>query len=186
MADINLLQNQLKDTTLTASRRSMTAIWILTFVLVVLVLGGGALYLLTRNLTTESSQLTTDNTRLQKEIQNSSEDIDKAKVLQAKLSNASLLLKNHIHISPLLDEIEEFTYRASKYVNISIDEVGLIHLEGTVSSYSDLGKLLLGLSTSEYFESVRLLSVAGGSEANTYHFSINMKATAELYSISNK
>ncbi len=179
MADINLLENQLKDTTIVASRRSMLVIWVLTLVLVLLVVGGGAFYLFTRTLTTETTELTADNERLQKEIQRSSEDISKAKILQAKLANADLLLKNHIYISPVLDEIEEFTYKLSRYANVTVKETGKIHLEGSVSSYSDLGKLLLGLSTSKYFESVQLLAVVTAD--NGYGFSVDMKASNELY-----
>lgn len=147
-----------------------------------MVLGGGVLYMLTKNLTDESAQLITNNQELQENIESSSNDLAEAKILQAKLANISTLLKNHINATPLLDELESFTYIRSQYVNVSFEEEGKMHLEGNVSSYSDLGKLLLGLSTSEYFEDVRLLSVSVGSESETYYrFSISMIASEKLF-----
>ncbi len=184
MADINLLQNKLKDSTVIASRRNSVFIWIA--VLILLVLGGlGAwLYMLTDQVTTKNTELAVKNSQITKQISSASEDLGEAKIFQAKLENIDLLLDKHTYMSPLLDEIEKVTYVNSQYVNadISFLNENEIHLEGNANTYTDLGKLVLGLSTSKYFTNVKLLAVVPTTigAKNGFHYSIDLTALPAL------
>ena len=59
---------------------------------------------------------------------------------------------------------------------------GRRYLEGKVLTYNDLGKLLLGLSTSTKFKDVQLLSVVPSiGVVNAYQFSLNLNVNPEIF-----
>ncbi len=58
-----------------------------------------------------------------------------------------------------------------------------MHLEGRVATYNDLGKLIMGLSTSDKFKNIRLLSVSPASgKTSAYQFSIDMEVNSAIFS----
>jgi Tfp pilus assembly protein PilN len=187
MADINLLQNQLKDTTLVAKKRTRVVVVLSALALILLVGVGGVLYFLTDSKNKETSALNTDNARLQQQINSGDQELTEAKQYQAQLSNIDVLLNNHIAMTPLLEEMGKYTYQRAQFLTVDVDEaVGKVHAEGLVESYENLGKLLLGLSVSGHFENVKLLSVAqAAGEGGGYTFSIDFFAQPELFSTAN-
>ncbi|HEX9503784.1 MAG TPA: PilN domain-containing protein [Patescibacteria group bacterium] len=184
MAEINLLQNQLKDTTLVARKRTQLVVVLAALVLVVLVVIALGLYFLTQKLNTQTSGLTADNAKLQSQINNGDKELTGAKTYQAQLSNLDLLLKNHISITRLLEEMGKYTYQRAQFLTLDVDQpIRKIHMEGTVANYEGLGKLLLGLSTSPNFSNVKLISIisANSTNTNSYRFSIDMNAAPGLF-----
>lgn len=183
MPEINLLQNQLKDTTLVARKRTQLVVVLASLVLVLLLIVGGGLYLLTDKLNTQVTELTVDNAQLQDEINNGDKELTGAKTYQAQLSNLDLLLKNHISLTPFLEELGKYTYQKAQLTSVDVDQaIGKIHAEGVVGSYENLGKLLLGLSTSPNFSNVKLITVmAATTPAGSYNFSIDMTAASNLF-----
>ena len=183
MADINLLQNQLKDTTMVAVQRTKLAIWVLLAVLIVLGGISGALYFVTQSTQKKLTAVVSANNDLQKKIDTQESGLSSAKAFQAQLANVTLLLKNHLLVTPVIDELGKYTYLKAQYLNFDVDQqTGRMHLEGVVDSYTGLGKLLLGLSGSQQFKNVKLLGVSpSDTSANGFHFSIDLVANEKLF-----
>lgn len=184
MADINLLQNQLKDTTEVSKKRTQLVSVISFVVLVLLVAVNVLLYLRTKSINTEVGTVTAENVQLQAEITNGSELLTQAQAYQAQLSNLDLLLDSHIAITPLMQELSNYTYQRTIFTGIDIDHaLRRIHLEGRVDNYEGLGKLLLGLSTSPNFSNVELRTVVAANDeaTNGFNFSIDMNAVTGLF-----
>jgi|GEM_PF-2132058 hypothetical protein len=183
MPDINLLQNQLKDTTAVALARTKAAIWILAIVLILLAATAGIFYYLTADINKKTAVTVLENNKLDQKISEQTQGLTDAKSYQAQLSNIALLLKSHVALTPLLYELGKYTYLKAQYVNVDVaEDTGRIHLEGLVDSYQGLGKLLLGLSTSQNFRNVKLLSVApSGGVTFGYSFAIDLTANQAIF-----
>jgi len=159
MQEINLLQNKLKEKTFAWDKESYLVVWVLGFILAVLVLGGGGLMFLSKQTADKTVALMSTNQDIQNKLNDSQDKIKGAAVYQAQLENLKTLVTNHTYLSPLLDELEKMAYVKSQYVTVDIIQPGKIHLEGKVASYTDLGKMLLGLNQSKQFKNIKLLSV---------------------------
>ncbi len=182
MPEINLLQNRLQDTTYVSTRRTQVVVYLSGFLLLLICGAGVALFTLTKDINAETAEVLKNNMDLQKELTEGNLRLTDATAYQAKLSNINTLLSKHILISPLLAELEQYTYLKARFTNLDVDQLtGHLHVEGVVDSYQGLGKLLLAFSTSPNFKDVKLLSVTptdGG-----YTFGIDMSAKSELFNI---
>jgi Tfp pilus assembly protein PilN len=142
-------------------------IGLLSFVLLAILAATGMIYMLTKN--AEDSQLTLDqeNINFQKQLDQMEDDMVLAKGFQAQSKNIVTLLDSHVIWSGLMSEVTTSTFKATRYLNLSTDTDGVIHVEGITASYTDLGKIILALETSEQVESVNLVNttVASGGEA---------------------
>jgi len=182
MADINLLQNQLKDTTNLSLKRTKIAAWAFAVLMILLAIGGGIFYLLTQDVNDKTAIVTASNIKLQEQVDNQQAGLAGAEAFQAKLSNIELLLKQHVLLTPLLDELAKATYLRAKYLSLDAsDETGKIHLEGMVENYNGLAKMLLGLGTSQHFKEIKLLSLGPGEEKNSILFAVEMNATPDTF-----
>lgn len=182
MQEINLLQNRVKDATHLWQKQTKLTVTILSVVLILLVGITASLFLLIRSVNNKSSDLVAQNQGLQDKFNSKQSDLASAKVFQAQLANFHLLLKNHSYISPVLDELAKMTYSKAQYITMDVTDAGKIHLEGHVATYGDLGKLLLGLSTSKKFSNVKLLSaVPSTGKTNSYIFAIDLNAMPDLF-----
>lgn len=182
MAEINLLQNRLTDTTNAWQRQSRLTITILAVILIILAGGTGLLFFLNGALTTQIEAASAENRDLQQKLTEQQNNLGNAKAFQAQLANLRALLNNHVFLSPLLDELSKVTYVGSQYINVDINEAGKIHIEGRVGSYADLGKMLLGLGTSTKFNNIKLLSAAPSTGAiNAYVFSLDMNVISDIF-----
>jgi hypothetical protein len=189
MPEINLLQNQLKDTTLVARQRTQLVAAISAVVLILLIISGGGIYLLTKNTQEKVAKVIEDNDKILKQINEQDRYLSDAKSYQAKLSNIELLLKNHVAVAPLLDEFEKYTYQQARFISADVaQDLGKVHLEGVISTYEGLGKLLLGLSTSPNFKNVKLSTVTPSNQQNFngYTFAIDLNVVPGLFSINNE
>jgi hypothetical protein len=182
MAEINLLQNRVHDTTFSSQRQSRGALVVLTIVLIVLGVAGGGLLFLARSLTDKSIQLQTQNTALQNQLNQEQPQLANAKTLQAQFANIRTLVDNHVYLTPLLEEVGKVTYAKAQFITLGFTSSGDVHIEGRVSDYSSLAKLILGLNSSTNFRNVRLLSVSpSAGEVNGFLFAIDMNAAPELF-----
>lgn len=181
MPEINLLQNRLQDTTYVSVRRTKTVVYLALFLLLLILGGGAGLYVLTNDVNTQKTAVLQSNADLQKQLTEGNSKLGNATTYQAKLSNVETLLTEHIFISPLLAEIEKYTYLKARFVSVDLDQsTGKIHIDGVVDSYQGLGKLLLALSTSPNFKNVKLLSVSPAGTGFT--FGVDMVANKDLFS----
>lgn len=183
MPEINLLENRLRDTTNARERQIKIGLVILSVILVAILTCGVILYLL--NKTTEKSleNVSSENKVLQKKLSDIQQTLGAAKTYQAQLQNLDMLLKEHVYLIPLFDELSKFTYIKAQYGSFDVENKdGRIHLLGQVSSYKDLGKLMLGLSTSSVFKDVKLLSITSADdEKNSFKFSIDMSVATQIF-----
>ena len=68
MPEINLLQNQLKDTTMVSSKRTMIAVWIMAFLLFAMAAAGLWMYLQAKTINTVTAGIVNDNNKFRSEI----------------------------------------------------------------------------------------------------------------------
>lgn len=182
MAEINLLQNRVTDTTNAGVFQSRLIFIVLGLILAVLVGGTVVIFLLNSSLQTKIGTATATNQELQKKLTEQQSTLGNAKTFQAQLVNLRVLLNNHVYLSPLLDELSKVTYIKSQYTSFDVTDTGKIHVEGLVNSYTDLGKLLLGLSTSTEFVNVKLLSILPSTgEINGFIFSVDMNVSPDIF-----
>jgi Tfp pilus assembly protein PilN len=182
MAEINLLQNRLKDTTNTGTRNGKIILVVLSVILIVLVGATAIIFFLNNSLQTQIAAASTTNQDLHKKLTDQQNTLGSAQTFQAQLANLRVLIRNHTYLSPLLDELSKVTYAKSQYVSFDVTDAGKIHVEGLVSTYTDLGKLLLGLSSSTQFKNVKLLSIVPSTgNTNGYLFSIDMSVAPDIF-----
>ncbi len=183
MEELNLLQNRVKDTTHAWQDQSRLAMTILSVILILLLGGVGALIFFNQTIQKQTDDLTLQNQDLQKQINDRQPGVANATTFQAQLLNLKSLVNTHTYLSPLLNELGKFTYNKAQYLTMDANQSGKIHLEGRVSNYTDLGKLILGLTTSEQFKNVKLLSVSPtGGTTNAYQFAIDMQVSSTIFS----
>lgn len=182
MQEINLLQTKFKDTTLAWQKRTRILTLVLTIVLALILAGIVLITLINRQTSKRLETLKTQNVQEQNNLNRRQNELTLAKSFQAQLHNLSYLTSNHVYWSAFFDELSKFTYIKAQYVSVDGDLSGKIHLEGIVGSYSDLGKLMLALNTSDKFDDVRLLSASpSSSEQAGYLFSIDLQVNKELF-----
>lgn len=182
MEEINLLQNKIKDTSFAWQKQSRIFTGILSVILIILIGLGAAFFLLTKSTNEKLAQAQTRGQEIQKNISSRDAEVNEATSFQAQLSNLKTLVSGHSYLTPLLTELNKSTYVRSQYVSLDVKDDGKIHLEGRTSSYDDLGKLVLGLTTSKEFKNVRLMSVVPSTgKTNAYQFSIDMEANKEIF-----
>jgi Tfp pilus assembly protein PilN len=182
MQEINLLENRVKDTSQVWAKRNQL---FMTIVVLVLILEIGLIavfYLLSKNLDKQIQAISTENSVIQTSINKSQPKLLNAQSFQAQLKNVRSLLDSHIYWSGLFDELAEFTVTNASYANFKSNTLGEIHVEGVANSYTDLGKLILGLNTSGNFDNVKLLSVAPSTGIESgFKFSLDLVASQELF-----
>lgn len=182
MAEINLLQNRLKDTTNVGARQNRLVLIILSGILIVLIGISAVLFFLNQSLQKQTEIARSTNNDLHLQLTQQQSKLGNATGFQAQLTNLRTLLNNHTYLSPLLDELSKVTYAKSQYINLDVAQTGKIHLEGRISSYTDLGKLILGLTTSLKFSQIKLLSaVPSTGLINGYIFSIDMGVSPDIF-----
>lgn len=182
MQEINLLQNRVKDTTHIWERQSKTIIAVLAGILTIILAATGLLYYLNGNAQTQLDASTKENNDLQSKLTEQQKTLGDAKAFQAQLANLRFLISNHTYVTPLLDELSKITYKKAQYATMDVTETGKLHLEGMVDTYEDLGKLLLGLSTSSKFTSVKLLSaIPSSGKVNAYVFSVDLVVSPDIF-----
>ncbi len=183
MQEINLLQNRVKDTTFVWQKQGKLILVILALILFLIVAGSVALFFLNQSLEKKTADVLADNQSIQRQLSEQQKNLGDAKAFQAQLVNLKVLLENHSYLSPLLDELAKITYQKAQYVTLDVAESGKIHVEGTINSYTELGKLLLGLSTSDKFKDVKLLSISpsSGTTSAAYVFALDMSAIPDIF-----
>ncbi len=95
---------------------------------------------------------------------------------QARLHNLKILLNTHLYWSTVLSELEKSTYKLASYQSLQADQLShKFSLTGSVASYTDLAKLMLGYETSPYVKNVTLIT-ARSKQAETagYQFTLDL------------
>lgn len=182
MQEINLLQNQLKDRSLIWQYRNRLFINILILILILEGLGIVGLTILNKRIEKEYNKVKGGNISLQAELTQKQTNLVSATDLQAQLKNLSYLIDSRLYWSNFFNEISKQTFNKARFTSLNADIAGKVHVEGNVSNYTDLGKLLLGLSTSEKIKNVKLLSSnPANKEVGGYTFSLDFNITPDIF-----
>lgn len=158
MQEINLLRNQLRDTTAIWQTRNKIFITLLVLLLIVEIGLSVVFFLLNRSYAQQVVLVNDNKDQLNTQIKAKEKDLGPAQAFQAELINLNSLSDKHVYWSKFFDELASKTYSNARFLNIQGNLAGLIHLEGEVKNYTDLGKLILALSTSDKFADVKLNS----------------------------
>jgi hypothetical protein len=181
MQDINLLQNKLKDKTNQWEKSNRVITVLLLLVLLAEVVIGGFFFMLRKQAEESKAAKDAENVSLQNQLDDMEDDLTKAKGFQAQSINIKSLLEGHVGWAPVIDEITSSMYKFSQYFSMTADTSGRLHVEGQAGTYSDVGKLLLALETSDNIKSVKLLSTSRAQGAvDSITFSLDMVVNQEL------
>lgn len=182
MQEINLLDNKLKDNSQVWQKRNQLLSTIFILVLILELGLMAAFFLLSKGLDNKIQDVITSNNNIQADINRSQENLSSAKGFQAQLKNVRTILDSHVYWSGFFEEVSNFTLKNLSYANFQGEINGKIHLEGVTESYTQLGKLILGLNSSDKFDEIKLLSVNPATgETSGYVFSIDLTASKELF-----
>lgn len=182
MQEINLLQTKIKDRNTASEKRNNLVITMLSIILVILALVTGGFFFLAKTNVSKTAQVDQENTDLRTKLDARKNDMSAAIAFQAQLINIRTVLAGHIYWSVFLDELAKTTYTKTEFKSFLADSNGKIHAEGQVPTYTDMGKLILALSKSDKFKTVKLLSIQPSSEQkNGFIFSMDMTASKDLF-----
>jgi hypothetical protein len=101
-------------------------------------------------------------------------------VRQGQLAEASKLMVAHPFWSKLLPALGQVTLKSARYLALTADNKGALHLSVTVSTYTDLDKFLQVFDRDEFnrhFGDVKVVSVSKYQvgETNGVKFNVDMK-----------
>lgn len=173
MAEINLLRNELEGKKFFSFGPSrMVSFYIVIGVVAVELLIYGAMFLYEKRLQRQAEKVEQRGQAVNLEIGKIDAGRLSAISFQKRLSNLEVLLNNHLFWSPVLDELERYTYVQATYQTLQIDEgENRMILTGIVPSYTDMGKLLLGLKASPHITGINLEGTGlAQSELAGYNF----------------
>ena len=185
MQEINLLQNKVKDRTLAFERNNKLLMGICLVILTLELIGAGLLWLSTSSENNKIRSLQSSNATIQSQITQTEKQAPAAKSAQAQLKNVQTLLNNHIYWTGVFGLLASKDPQKVRYTNVdgSVAD-GKISIQGVAASYTEVGNLILSLSTAnDQFKDVKLISVNPSQGANAgYSFSLSFKATNTAFS----
>ena len=142
---------------------------------------GAVLFIFKQSTDQKKDAIVEHNTQTQTKLSTQQNELTPAKALQAQLKNLSRLVDSHLYWTNFFDELSQTTLKTVQYTQLQADLAGTVYVEGLAANYADLGKLLLGLSTSKNFTDVRLLSSSPNSgEISGLSFALNFKINPQL------
>src|SRR5688572_2281953 len=134
MQEINLLQNKLKDKTNQWEKNNRVVIGLMTFVLLAVLAAMGMIYMLNKNAEESKLALDQQNLTLQKSLDQMEDDMVLARGFQAQSKNIVTLLNTHVIWSSLMKDVADNTFKLTRYMNMTSDTSGVIHVEGIAAS----------------------------------------------------
>ncbi len=183
MPEINLLKNRLSGrTSLSLARSSIVGLYVIIGVLILEVLVYGFFVFYEQYLAKQILAVEQANAGIEFEIGKSDKDRLEALSFQTRLNNLQVLLASHLYWSRVFKELEKVTYRSAVYKTLQAQEADqTLILTGTVPTYTDLAKLILGLETSPHIREVKLLSSGRDkSEEGGYAFNLEVEFDPKL------
>lgn len=175
MPEINLLRNELQEKGLFSfGPPGLTSLYIASAVLAVEILLFGSLILYQRYLVRQARTLQQQALAIDLEVKKMDEARLEAISFQRRVSNLELLLANHLFWTPLFDELEKYTYKGAHYATLQVDQNKReLLVSGTIPSYTELGKLMLGLKQSPHVAEVSLNST-GATQSGEAGYAFTM------------
>ena len=184
MAQINLLKNELQKRGPFQFRPGLGSLYAVLGVLAFELLFYGGLLVYDRYVLNQIKSAETASAGTDFEINKLNLDLKEAVSFQTKISSLKSLLGGHVAWSQVFDELEKFTHQSTSYQTLNADlEKHILSLTGIVPSYSDMGKLILGLKKSPNIQDVQLTaSSRSDSDIAGYNFGIEVTFDPKLVS----
>ena len=186
MAEINLLKNELQGKGIFSFASFgpkglvplYTALGILVFEL--LVYGGMVYY--GKNLDKKALEYEQQAAAVDMEIGKVDKDRRAAVSFQQRLNNLQVLLNNHQFWFEVMDELAKYTVKTVQFEAMQAAPCeSKISIMGSVPSYTELGKFLIGLRQSPRILDLDLKTTAqSGKEAGGYRFNLVLFFDPEL------
>ena len=187
MPEINLLKNEIKNQrAIPLSRVGSKAIYVMLGLLgleLLIYIGLGIFNYSVKRSIAETERQTT---AIAAEIGQFDADRNRAILTQIRLKNLAGLLVNHAEWTPVLTELEKYTLQKAVYTAMQVDEVKhTFSLTGVVSSYTEIGKFMLGLAQSPNFSNITLKSSSQDeSGAGGFTFDVDVDFNPKLLIVS--
>ncbi|MBI4050731.1 MAG: PilN domain-containing protein [Candidatus Doudnabacteria bacterium] len=178
MAEINLLKNELQGEGSISFRASrQKALYAVLAILLLEILGYSFFLVYNKQLGKRQLELDQKATEIDFEIGEKDEARLAALTHQARLNNIKVFLNNHLYWSEVLKELEKSTYKLASYASLQADQTNhKFNLTGSVPTYTDLAKLMLGFQTSPYFKDITLITT-GLREGKTSGYQFTLELT---------
>src|SRR3989344_7880418 len=184
MAQINLLRNELQKRGPFQFRPGLGSLYLVLGVLAFEILLYGGLFLYDRHVLSQTRAAEEASAGTDFEINKLSPDLKEAISYQSRISSLEKLLGGHVAWSAVFDELGKYTYKSATYQTLNADlENHILSLSGIVPSYTDMGKLILGLKKSAHILGVELVaSSRSDSDIAGYNLSIDVTFDPKLLS----
>lgn len=87
----------------------------------------------------------------------------RAQKISKSVSTLQTALKQKVYWSKLFDDLKINSLRSVKYNNFSVDDKGVVKIDGEANAYSDVAKFLAGLRNSLKLADVTLISATSAT-----------------------
>lgn len=177
MPEINLLKNELKEhrTINLGNISGSKSLYVMLGLIGLVLLSYLLLAIFDQNVKRKITEIEREGTATEAEIQKLESERQKAISVQVRLNSLAGLLKYHAEWTPVLAELEKFTYIPVAYQTLEVDEAKHeFSVTGVAPTYTDIAKLMVGLARSDYFGNVEL-QASGQAEGGEGGFSFGMK-----------
>ncbi len=184
MSEINLLQNESSDSVSFAPKKTKKiGLFIAIILFILALLAYGFLFLQSRDVEKKIANTEQQIAQLAARLESTKEERLEAISFQARLKNLDILLDTHLFWSKVFEELEAFTYIPAQITTLQASELtGIAAITGTIPSYTDLAKLMLGLNQSENITDVRYISSGSAEEIGSgYSFSLEIVLDPNLF-----
>jgi|SRR3989344_1943790 len=184
MPEINLLQNESSDSVSFAPKKpKKIGLFFAIFLFILALLAYGFLFLQARQVEKKIGEAEQQISQVDARLETTKEERLKAISFQARLNNLHILLDVHLFWSKVFAELESFTYIPARITSLQASELtGIASITGTVPSYTDLAKLMLGFDQSENVSEVRYISSGPADEiGSSYSFSLEIVLDPNLF-----
>lgn len=176
MSEINLLKDELRETKLGLNRRNLISLYVAAGIFVLELVLFGVLTLRERSYQKQARAVEQSGAGIDLEITKTEKERLGAISFQSRLANLEVLLQEHVYWSEVLEEIAAYTYKPIVYRTLQVDQgKHKVILTGTAPTYSDLGKLILGLRSSPKFLEVNFAS-SGQAEGRESGYGFQLEA----------
>lgn len=176
MAEINLLKSELQHRgPFSFGPKGLASLYVVAGILVLVLGVWGGLYFYDLELQKKSRLLEQQTATVDFEVGQVEGQRREAISFQRRLNNLVVLLDEHVFWTPVFEELEKFTFKGAAFNTLQVDVADhTFILTGTVSSYQDMGKLLLGLRQSSNVQGVTLQS-SGITETGQAGYNFNLE-----------
>lgn len=177
MAEINLLKNELQGRgVFTLGTKGLLSLYVLLAVIALELLAYGGLVIYKKQIEKKVLKAEQQAASIDLEIGQNSEKRLAAISFQRRLNNLQVLLDNHQFWSVVMEELAAHTVKTVRYETMQVSPgTSQITILGNTPSYTELGKLLLGLRTSKKILNTELKTTTqSGKEQGGYKFTMEL------------